>query len=254
MSPIEARRPSKARKAKVLIFAPGGNGKTHLLGTALEDERTNPMLMLDFEGGDETLAGLPIDIVSIRSWQDYNEVFEILSGDEHWKLPGSSLRRGERYKSLGIDSISETHIWALLTLLDEQAARRSNPDLIEMGDYGIAGTQMRRLLREFRDLPLHVFYTATTKEIDEKRVGKVKVPAMAGQMADEVVALMSVVGYLANAESEEEEGSWDRILILQNYRGFRTKVRVPWDVTAPNELENPTLGDLLDVLQVRRGD
>lgn len=231
---LQITNPAAARYAKALVFSPAGHGKTHLLGTANNDERTSPMLLLDFEGGLESLSGLDIDTAPIRGWDDYNEAYEILSDPD------------TKYKSVGIDSASETHIWALLTRLEAQAAKRSDTDLIELGDYGAVSTQMRRLLREFRDLPMHVFYTATTKEIEERGVGKVKVPAMSGQMADEIVALMSIVGYLALTPDDENS---DRLLLLQNYPGYRTKVRAPWNMNAPDEIEDPTITKLLDALQ-----
>ncbi len=231
---LQITNPSAARYAKGLVFSPAGHGKTHLLGTAEDDERTSPMLLLDFEGGLESLSGLNIDTAPIRGWDDYNEAFEVLSDPD------------TKYKSVGIDSASETHIWAILTRLAEQSAKRSDKDLVELGDYGAVSTQMRRLLREFRDLPMHVFYTATTKEIEERGVGKVKVPAMAGQLADEIVALMSIVGYLALTPGEEDI---DRMLLLQNYPGFRTKVRAPWNMDAPDEIEDPTITKLLDALE-----
>lgn len=240
MSPLEIRKPADTRFAKMLTFSPAGHGKTHFLGTAQEDERTAPMLLMDFEGGEETLAGLDIDVARIRDWDDYSEGYELLTSDSAENI----------YKSVGVDSISETHIWALLSRLEAQGARRKDPDLIEIGDYGVAGTQLRRLLREFRDLPMHVFYTAASKEVDERGVGKVKVPAMSGQMAEEVVHLMSIVGYLAldpEPEDEDQEG-WGNILLLQNYPGFRTKVRAPWKSIAPDEIVQPTITKLLDAL------
>lgn len=233
---LNIHNPAAARFAKCLFFSPAGHGKTHLLGTAQDDERTAPMLLLDFEGGLESLSGLDIDTAPIRGWDDYNEAYELLTSDS----------RDNIYKSVGIDSASETHIWALLTRLEAQASKRNDTDLIELGDYGAVSTQMRRLLREFRDLPVHVFYTATTKEIEERGVGKVKVPAMSGQMADEIVALMSIVGYLALTPEDDNS---DRLLLLQNYPGYRTKVRAPWNMDAPDEIEDPTITKLLDALQ-----
>lgn len=251
MTPIEVHRPSDRRYAKVLLFGPAGNGKTYFLGTAQEDERTNPMLVLDFEGGTETLAGLDIDVVSIRSWEEYDEVIDILLTGEHWKLPGSSLKEGEQYKSLGIDSISETHIFALLALLEGRAEEDKDPDLIEQGDYGKGSVQMRRFLREFRDLPLHVFYTSHAKEAEERGVGKIKVPSLAGQMAEEVVGLMSIVGYLAR--TEDDDGEELRVLILKDQPKFRTKVRTGWDTTdCPSELDNPNVSDLLDAVGIAK--
>lgn len=237
MSPLEIGKPADRRLAKGLIFGPSGQGKTHFLGTAEDDERTSPMLLLDFEGGIDTLVGLDIDVAPIREWDDYNEAYELLTSDSKENI----------YKSVGFDSASETHTWALLQILEKEGDSRRNPDLIEMGDYGVASTQMRRLLRHFRDLPMHVFFTAHAKETEERGVGKVKVPAMAGQMAEEIVGLMSVVGYLAIGE---EDGETFRTLILQNMPKFRTKIRVPWENEAPDELDDPTVTSLLDAIGI----
>jgi phage nucleotide-binding protein len=235
-------KPEELQKAKVLVFAPGGAGKTTFLGSAQDDPRTSPMLILDFEGGTGSLAGLDIDVVPIRTWDDYNEVFENLA-------EGNTDEEGvdySKYKSIGIDSISETHTWALLDILDVEGASRRDPELLEQRDYGKASVQMRRLLRSFRDLPLHVFYTSNSKEVEMSRVGKVAVPSLAGQMAEEVVGLMDVVGYMA--QSEDEDGNAVRMLLLQNYPKFRTKARTPWGVTPPDELEDPSITSLLDTL------
>ena len=40
---------------KALWYAPPGHGKTTLLGTAVNDERVSPMLLLEFEGGTRSI-------------------------------------------------------------------------------------------------------------------------------------------------------------------------------------------------------
>lgn len=241
---MEIRKPSERQFAKCLIFAPAGAGKTVFLGSAQEDDRTFPMLLLDFEGGTESLAGLDIDTIPIRSWDDYNEAYESIANGDVVEYEGEEYDFSQ-YNSLGIDSISETHKFALLEILRKEGPGRRNPDLIEQGDYGTASTQMRRLLREFRDLPMHVFFVAHAKETEIPREGRVRVPDLAGQMAEEVAGLVSAAGYLAQFE---EDGELHRTLLLQGDRKFRTKVRTRWGVAAPEEIIDPTVGDLLDAI------
>lgn len=231
---LQIMKPDTQRFCKCLVFAPGGAGKTVLMGTAQNDERTSPMLILDFEGGTESLTGLDVDIAPIHTWEDYNEAYEmILSGDHG-------------YRSLGIDSISETHKWALLDILRKEGPTRKDPDLLEQRDYGKATVLMRRMLRAFKDLPMHVFYTSHAKEIEVPREGRVRVPDMAGQMAEEVAGLMSVVGYLA--QFDDDQGQTHRTLLLHSFPRYRIKARTPWGVEIPAELEDPTITDLLDAL------
>lgn len=246
---MEVISPTDRRFCKALIFAPAGAGKTVLLGTAQEDSRTSPMLLLDFEGGTESLAGLEIDTVPIRSWDDYNQAYEALANGDTVEFEddeGGYTIDFSVYQSLGIDSISETHRFALLEILRAEGPTRRIPDLIEQGDYGRATTQMRRLLREFRDLDLHVFFSANAKEADVAREGRVRLPDLAGQMAEEVAGLVSVAGYLA--QFEEEDGSLHRTLLLHSFPKYRVKARTRWGVSAPTEIIDPTISLLLDAL------
>jgi hypothetical protein len=236
------RKPEDLRLAKVLVFGPPGHGKTTFLGTAQYDERTSPILILDFEGGSESLVGLDVDIVRVTSWDIYTEAFDYLANDKH------------DYKSVGIDSISETHIFSLLNILRLEGPTRKDPDLLQQGDYGKALVLMRRFLRDFRDLPMHVFFTSLAKEDLDSREGMVKKPALAGALADEAPGMMGIVGYLAL--TTDVEGNTMRTLLLKDYPRIRTKVRSSWakHEEVPNEIDNPTVTALLDALQYRTSE
>lgn len=233
--------PSPDRHVNGLIFGPPGHGKTHLLGTAALDERTAPLAILDFEGGVlDVLTGLPGEgtdwvRIPIQSWQDFNEAYERLRVND------------EGFRSCGIDSLSETHIFAVMNILEEESAARKDPDAVQQQDWGKALIQLRRLVRYFRDLPIHSFFTAHHKEEVDTREGLVKMVSLAGKAAVEIPGLMTFSGYLALTENEE--GETQRVLLLQNYPKVRTKIRTPWGVTAPDELEDPTIGKILDILK-----
>lgn len=230
------------RRCKALIFGPPKHGKTHFLGTAAHDERTAPHLCFDLEGGVEdvleTMPGWGTDFIHhpVNSWDDMNEGYERLRAND------------EGFKSASVDSLSETHIFALMNLLEDgRPSREKNPDLIEQGDYGIALVQLRRFVRYLRDLPMHVFYTAHQKEDVDRKEGLVTTVNLAGKAAIEIPGLMSVVAYLALAT--DEEGDTERILLLQNYAKIRTGVRAGWGIEVPDEIEDPTITKLLDALK-----
>lgn len=232
-------KPGEAAKLKAMIWGPYGHGKTRFIATAQQDVRTSPMLLMDFEGGTQSLTGLDIDVVKITSWQEYSEVYNHLANDKH------------KYRSVGLDSISETHVFALLHILEMEKGNRKDPDLLQQGDYGKASVQLRRLGRSFRDLDLHVFFTALDKEVVDPRVGAVKMPALAGQLATEIPAMFDVTAYLAI--TQDEEGDPMRCLLLNNYPKFRVKARTPWEKpgepsVVPDEIDNPSVTSLLDVM------
>lgn len=232
---------SRNRRCKGLIYGPPKHGKTHLLGTAAFDERTAPHACFDFEGGVEdvleTMPGYGTDFIRIpiQTWQDFNEAYARVDEND------------EGFKSTSLDSLSETHIFTLMNLLEDgKPSREKEPDLIQQGDYGVGLVQLRRLVRKMRDLPLHVFYTAHQKEDTDRKEGLITTVNLAGKAAIEIPGLMSLVGYLALGENEE--GETQRILLLQNYAKIRTGVRMPWGMEAPDEIEDPTITSILDAL------
>lgn len=227
-----------AKTLNALIFAPHGHGKTHFLATANDDERSGPILILNFEGGEQTLVGSDVDIFDVLSWDDYDEAYEILTDPDC------------KYKSVGLDSISETQIFGQLAILDKDA-KRVDPDLMAQQDWGIILVQMRRLVRHFRDLPMHVFFTALAGEIMLPRVGTVRAPLLQGAFQKELPGIVDVVAYLANEDKDdpdEDEDPINRLLLLHSYPKFQVKARTPWGIRVPSEIEDPSVSDLLDVL------
>lgn len=233
--------PDQIRKLNALFYGPTGNGKTRLLGTAQDDPRTSPMLFVDFEGGTSTLAGKDIDIQRILKWEDFDDVVNFLRFSDH------------KYKSVGVDSVSESHVFSLLQLLDSDR-RRAIPDLLEQGDYGIALVQMRRLFRRFRDLPIHFMATSLVKDDVDPAIGKVYKPALVGALADEAPGIFDIVSYLGTAQLKDtdEVTRLHRVLVLQNYPAYRVKSRVPEALIPnfPDELIDPTITQLLDALKI----
>jgi len=237
-------KPSAQAFLKALVFAPHGRGKTTFLGTAQDDDRTAPILILDFEGNTESLNGLDVDLWPVRSWEDFEEAYKFLAGGEH------------HYKTVGIDSISEVNTYALLNEMQRRVriggpGRDEFPDQAQMQDFGAVLVQMRRLLRRFRDLPMHILYTALDDTEPEPGEGTVKIPGMIGKMRREVGALMSVVGYLSLDESKKDEhGEPLRLMLLRDIPRFRVKVRTAWGMThtVPTTLEDPTVGKLMNVV------
>lgn len=224
-----------------LIFGPPNGGKTTFLGLCTEDPRVTPIEILDFEGGvRDVLTGLPgygkaWRAHRIRSWDDFNHVYN-----------NTLIPNEEGAKAVGIDSLSETHIFALMDRLDSKAASRAEKDLIEQGDYGVGLVQIRRLVRKFRDLPMHTYFTAHHKTEVDPRKGLITMVNLAGKAATEIPGLMTVAGYLA--ETTDDEGDPIRSLLLHGDPKVRTKIRMPWGKTAPEFIDNPHPRDLLNLL------
>jgi hypothetical protein len=240
---VTITNPAKAKYAKHLYFAPAGHGKTTLLGSAQEDERTYPTAFIDWEAGTESLDGLDIDVFPIRSWSDAYSLLEYFEEGAEVKINGDWIDFA-KYNSVGIDSLSEWYRAAQLERLDKMKKQRKEPDLVEYADYNILTTQFRRVLRRFRDLPMHVFFSAHAKQVEDPRRGRITIPDFPGQLAEEVAGLVSVVGYLAETVGDDEA---ERLLLLHSHPKFRIKARGPWNQEVPEEIEDPDVTEILDV-------
>lgn len=249
---LQVSSPAALKYFKGLFFAPPGHGKTHLLGTAQEDDRTYPMCFLDWEAGSETLDELDIDIYRLRSWKDADEIIEYLEHGDVVKLKDRDTGKTRKidfgeYRSVAVDSISEWNLWSELDLLRKEEKQRKDPDLLEWKDYNRTGVQLRRVLRRLRDLDeRHVFLSAHAQTTEEPRLGRVTVPKLTGKLSEDVAGLVSVVGYLAL--STDEDGETERLLLLNNYPKYRVKARTSWNKVAPNEIVAPDITEILDVL------
>jgi hypothetical protein len=244
---LERTNPSTNKYAKHLYFAPPGHGKTYLLGTAQEDERTYPCCFVDWEAGTETLDGLDVDVYPIRSWTDANQLLEYLEEGAEIKMNGSWVDFAA-YRSVCIDSLSEWYRSAQLERLAKTGKSRKEPDLVEFQDYNILTTQFRRVWRRFRDLPVHVFFSAHAKQTDDPRRGRIVVPDFPGQLAEEVAGLVSTVGYLAETVGDDEA---ERLLLLHGHPKYRVKARSPWNKAVPEEIEDPDITEILDTFHFK---
>jgi len=232
---MKPRKPEESRFAKVLIHAPAGQGKTHFIGTAQDDPRTFPMALLNWDGGEATLAGLDIDVFDIRDSRDYEDVRKDLA---HPQAP---------WNSYGVDSISETQVNTMEEILGKDTIARADPDQLGQQDWGIILTRMRRIVRQFfKTLPMHGFMTALTMDRTVARVGSVRAPKIQGSFADELPGIPDVVAYLALEENED--GETIRTLLLHGYPKFSVKARSPWGIEIPTEIVDPDVTKLLDAL------
>lgn len=235
---------------RALIYGPSRAGKTTFLGSAAYDPRTAPHLICDFGGGTGSLYGIPdnlLQVITIRDWQDFNDVYGYLETGE------------SKYKSVSIDSLTDTHLYALFGIVDSEIANNRNrkqDDLeIHQSDYGKAMVQMRRLLMSMKTLPMHTFFTALSKTEVEPREGSVRKPFLFGQMSEEVVGMFDITGFLSTTRKKDgdEKSDTQRVLVLQNYPGLRVGIRTPFGETIPNEVvlgSNDGVTKLFDLLKI----
>lgn len=186
----------KFKYLNVLFHAFGGLGKTTACASACLDPRTAPVLVCDFEGGAPIrFAKMPkgtYTIRSIRSVKDLNDIYEYLRKGDH------------PYKSVVLDSLTEIQKLGLMEFvygpggIDKSfMGSVINVKTAEIQHWGKSGSQMGMIVRYFRDLPMHVFFTTLTQTTKDELTGKITYNiALPGKQADEVPGIPDIVGYI----------------------------------------------------------
>jgi hypothetical protein len=207
----------RERYLKLLIYGNYGVGKTTLAGTATDVEGMGDVLIINAEAGDLSLAEFEgLDEITVQDFRTLGRINEFLK--QHCKArdegdtdklkqleaavrgcEAKDIKEPREYRTVIIDSLTELEAYCFNQLLGITDTTRldEDPQSAEWTEYKKNHTMMLRVVRAFRDLPMHVIFTASEQfQQDESKRYKYS-PDLTGKLSKKVQGFMDMVGYLA---------------------------------------------------------
>lgn len=191
----------------ILIYGDSGVGKTTLAGSADAVPAMRPVLLVDIEGGTESLrdAYPEVETIRVKTWDQMQKVYDKLYSGDH------------KYKTVILDSLTEIQKFNMEGIMNQviKLTPERDLDVPSMREWGKNLEQMRRMVRGFRDLEVHTIMTALEKDDKDDDTGKRRVlPMLSGQLSKQVAAFMDIVlYYYIKQDGRGENAVFKRLLL-----------------------------------------
>ena len=259
IEPVQKRE----RYLKLMIYGNYGVGKTTLACTSLEVESMRDVIMINAEAGDLAVNNMEgLEAITITDFRTLGQIREFLmqhcrardAGDEDTlrKLQGALLPenvedpdRIRRYNTVIMDSLTEIEAYCFNQLLGVTDTTNISSEVqsAEWTEYKKNHSMMLRVARAFRDLPMHVIFTAAEQfNQDENKRYKFS-PDLTGKLSKKIQGFMDMVGYLAIGKGANDKTV--RRLYVTPSAGGKYDAKHRYQAFKGEYFDDPSVGRIL---------
>jgi len=233
--------------AKVLLYGRNGSGKTRTAATGPK------CLLIDIEEqGTKSIRSYPgVEVLPATSWSDIVYAYWLLRSGEH------------DYETVVLDTITMMQAVCLRQVLKDAVDRDplKDPKLPIWKDYRKRGQLMEEFLLFYRNLPMHVVFTAQEKTIEkddeEDETSTERVPLMSAKPLSVACSCVDFIGRIykrqvtINKKTKKEEKVWRTLMMTGPHDQYLTKDQ---SGALPRVLANPTMPLIIDAAKSLQED
>jgi phage nucleotide-binding protein len=227
---------------KVLVYGRNGMGKTRFACTAPK------CLVVDVaeKGTKSVRTYKDVDVYPARSWREVVWAY--------WFLKAG----GHEYESVVLDTITGMQNVCMVEVLKEAGDRdpTKDPKTASMRDWGKLAQLMKEQLLNFRNLPMHVIFTAQERTYDNEEEERLeRVPDLSPGSRATATACVDIIGRIYRKERRwaakggKEKVKWETRMLVGPHDDYVTKDRtgvlgrIVVEPSIPNILEAMEHGD-----------
>jgi phage nucleotide-binding protein len=228
---------------KMCLYGRNGAGKT----TYLASSELKTLIIDCNEQGWKAARKRPnVDVYPVEFWEQLDWVYWYLKGSNH------------PYEVVGIDTITMLANIGMKWVLGDEVSRDASrdPQMPDKRVWGKLGEVMKTTIINFRNLPMHVIFTAqekmTTNEDDEGGIVVEIHPELSPSPRSTLLSAVDIIGRIYTSQTEKEgKKLTERRMLLGTHPKYVSKNR--FDELKAIE-RNPTLQSFLDKIFATGGN
>lgn len=224
---------------RIMAYGRNGSGKTRFAATG-----PKPLIIDVNEKGTKSVRRYKgAEVFPARSWEDITYAYWFLKSSRH------------EYETVVIDTLTNMQHMCMAHVLGEAEDRDPNrpPSMPDRRAWGHLAELMKPLILNFRNLPMHVAFTAQERTIGEEEEGTLEyVPDLSPGSRGVAMGAVDIIGrtYQKEVRTVKKEGerrkeikTWESRMLVGPHDEYTTKDRTG---ALGRIIRKPTMQQIID--------